>query len=218
MNLEKISAEERLDWAFNNLESEFILSSSFGAQSAVLLHMATQIKPDLKIILLDTQYLFTETYDFIKRLEKELNLNIYTYKAKEHKIIQEKKYGQLWNKGEEELMLYNHINKVEPMERAIKELKVKTWISGIRKDQSEERNQKNIIENKNNYKKFHPILDWNDKKIFEYLNENNLPYHPLWEKGYISIGDIHSTKSIYEVNDSSMLRFNGIKRECGLHL
>lgn len=218
MEFDILSAEERLNWIFKNLNSEFILSSSFGAQSAVLLHMAISIKPDLKVVLLDTQYLFPETYQFVEYLKKTLNINLHVYRDKENKEEQEYKYGQLWNKTEKELNFYNYINKIEPMERAIKELNVKTWISGIRKNQSETRKNKNFIEEKDGYKKVYPILDWNDKDIFNYLKKHNLPYHPLWEKGYISIGDTHSTKSINEISDLSMIRFNGIKRECGLHI
>jgi phosphoadenosine phosphosulfate reductase len=218
MKLELLTAEERIEWSLSKLEPNFILSSSFGSQSALLLHMALKISPNMKVILLDTQYLFPETYEFIKELQKNLNINLYIYKSKIDKEEQEKKYGILWNKGKKELELYNYLNKVEPMERAIKELNVKTWFSGIRKSQSDIRKEKNIIEDKNTYKKVYPILDWNNKKIHDYLKKNNLPYHPLWKKGYITIGDIHSTKSIHDVDNNSELRFNGINRECGLHL
>ena len=66
--------------------------------------------------------------------------------------------------------------------------------------------------------KVSPIADWSDKDVFEYLKRYDLPYHPLWHQGYISIGDTHTTQSVYEVEDESQVRFFGLKRECGLHL
>ena len=218
MKLQKLSAEERVKYVLNSFPKEIVLTSSFGAQSAVLLHMLLKQEPNLKVIFLDTQYLFPETYEFVEYLKNKLNINLYIYKSLQSKEEQEKKYGKLWLKGEEGLNKYNYLNKIEPMERAIEELNIKTWISGIRRNQSEIRNKKEFIEKKNNLIKVYPILDWNDKDIYFYLKKHNLPYHPLWHKGYISIGDIHSTKSINEVDNIKEIRFNGLKRECGLHL
>ena len=200
----------------NKIKSKnIIMTSSFGMQSAVLLHLIKQSnKRNIPIIFLDTQYLFQETYQFKKTLEKTLNLNIQTYKSSLSKIEQEIKYKKLWNT---DLNLYNEINKIEPMNRAIKEHNAEYWISGIRSNQSEIRKHKEIFEKKENYIKVHPLLHWNDKDIYDYLIKYNLPYHPLREKGYLSIGDWHSTKSIHEVNDISEIRFNGKQRECGLH-
>lgn len=218
MELKNLKAEERVKFILNNFKEEVVLTSSFGAQSAVLLHMLLNQNPNLKVIFLDTQYLFPETYKFVEDLKTQLNINLYTYKSKLSKEEQEKKYGKLWLQGVEGLNKYNYLNKIEPMERAIKELNVKTWISGIRKNQSKIRESKNFIELKNDITKVHPILDWTDKDVYLYLREHKLPYHPLWHKGYISIGDVHSTKSIHEVNNIEEIRFNGLKRECGLHL
>ena len=218
MKLQKLSAEERIEYILSNFSREIVLTSSFGAQSAVLLHMLLEKEPNLKVVFLDTQYLFPETYEFVDYLKNKLNINLYTYKSLDSKENQEKKYGKLWLQGEEGLNKYNYLNKIEPMERAIKELNIKTWISGIRRSQSEIRNKKDFVEKKDNLIKVYPILDWNDKDIYFYLKKHDLPYHPLWHKGYISIGDTHSTKSINEVDNIKEIRFNGLKRECGLHL
>lgn len=137
MELKNLKAEERVEFILNNFKEEIVLTSSFGAQSAVLLHMLLNQNPNLKVIFLDTQYLFPETYKFVEDLKTQLNINLYTYKSKLSKEEQEKKYGKLWLQGVEGLNKYNYLNKIEPMERAIKELGVKTWISGIRKNQSD---------------------------------------------------------------------------------
>ena len=207
-----------ISFILNNFEKEIVLTSSFGAQSAVLLHMLLNQNPNLKVVFLDTQYLFPETYQFVEDLKTKLNINLYTYKSLLSKQEQEKKYGKLWLQGKEGLDKYNYLNKIEPMERAIKELNIKTWVSGIRKNQSKNRESKNFTELKNEIMKAYPILDWTDKDVYLYLKKHNLPYHPLWHKGYISIGDVHSTKSINEVDNIEEIRFNGVQRECGLHL
>jgi phosphoadenosine phosphosulfate reductase len=201
----------------NNLKSNnIVMTSSFGMQSAVLIHLIQQSnKKHIPIIFLDTQYLFNETYYFLELLKNRFNLHIKTYQASITKIEQEKKYNKLW---ETNLSLYNNINKIEPMKRALSENNVEYWISGIRSSQSENRKNKILFEKKENYTKVHPLLDWTDQDIFLYLKKHNLPYHPLREKGYLSIGDWHSTKSIYEINDISEIRFNGKQRECGLHI
>lgn len=218
MDLKNLTAEDRVDFILNNFKKEIVLTSSFGAQSAVLLHMLLNQNPNLKVVFLDTQYLFPETYQFVEDLKIKLNINLYTYKSLLSKQEQEKKYGKLWLQGKEGLNKYNYLNKIEPMERAIKKLNIKTWISGIRKNQSKNRESKNFTELKNEIMKAYPILDWTDKDVYLYLKKHNLPYHPLWHKGYISIGDVHSTKSINEVDNIEEIRFNGVQRECGLHL
>ncbi|MCV5332629.1 phosphoadenosine phosphosulfate reductase family protein, partial [Escherichia coli] len=109
----------------------FAVSSSFGIQAAVMLHLVTQEKPDIPIILTDTGYLFAETYRFIDELTEKLNLNLKVYRAEQSAQWQEARYGKLWEQGVEGIEKYNKINKVEPMRRALKELNVGTWFSGL---------------------------------------------------------------------------------------
>jgi len=209
--------EEKSLEIINKLESEnIVMTSSFGMQSAVLLHLVKQSnKKDIPIILLDNQYLFKETYEFKNKLEDVLNLKVKTYSSVLSKKDQENKYDKLWISN---LDLYNELNKIAPMKKALIENNVEYWISGIRRTQSETRKSKEIFEKKESHTKVHPLLDWSDKDVYDYLKKYNLPYHPLREKGYISIGDWHSTKSIHEINDISEIRFDGKQRECGLHL
>ena len=114
MDLENLTAEKRVEFILNNFEKEIVLTSSFGAQSAVLLHMLLNQNPNLKVVFLDTQYLFPETYQFVNDLKNKLNINLYTYKSLLSKNEQEKKYGKLWLQGKEGLEKYNYINKIEP--------------------------------------------------------------------------------------------------------
>ena len=103
------------------------------------------------------------------------------------------------------------------MERALDTLNVGTWFAGLRRSQSQSRKQTPIVESSGERWKVHPIADWTDRDVYQYLQQHDLPYHPLWEKGYVSIGDVHTTRSLADVSNSDETRFFGLKRECGLH-
>ncbi len=128
--LESLSAPERVAWALEHLEGQCVLSSSFGVQAALMLHLVSQVKSDIPVILTDTGYLFAETYRFIDTLTARLNLDLRVYRAELSPAWQEARYGQLWEQGVEGISQYNQINKVEPMKRALRELKAGTWFSG----------------------------------------------------------------------------------------
>lgn len=215
--LEGLTAEQRIHWAIENLEGGFALSSSFGIQSAVMLHMLTQVKPDIPVILTDTGHLFPETYRFVDELTERLNLNLKVYRASESAAWQEARYGQEWLGDEASLDAYNRRNKVEPLERAFNDNQVNTWFSGIRRSQSDSRQDMQVLSRLRGRLKVHPIVDWSNKDVHEYLKKYDLPYHPLWEQGYVSVGDVHSSRPLELGMDEQDTRFNGIKRECGLH-
>jgi phosphoadenosine phosphosulfate reductase len=216
-SLAPLSPRARVEQAIEHLPGEYVLSSSFGAQAAVMLHLVNEVVPGIPVILIDTGYLFPETYRFIDELTVRLRLNLKTYRSDASPAWQESRYGKLWDKGLEGIEQYNRINKTEPMERALKELNAFTWFSGLRRAQSTTRANIAPVEYKRGRYKVHPIYDWTDRDVGAYLKKHGLPYHPLWEKGYLSIGDWHTTKSLAEVESVEELRFFGLKRECGLH-
>ncbi|GAA5132650.1 phosphoadenylyl-sulfate reductase [Thalassotalea piscium] len=215
--LEKESAVNRVEWAMENLPSQFVLSSSFGVQSAVMLHMLTQLDANIPVLLTDTGHLFPETYQFIDTLAERLKLNLHVFSAKESAAWQMAKYGEEWAKDDSALKAYNRRNKVEPLERGLDQLNAGTWFSGIRRQQSEYRESLPVVGILRGRFKVHPIIDWTNKDIHQYLTKHGLPYHPLWEKGYVSIGDVHSTRPLTLGMEESDTRFGGVQRECGLH-
>lgn len=215
--LEQLSAIERVTWALDNLPKAFVLSSSFGIQAAVCLHLITQQYPDIPVILTDTGYLFPETYQFIDTLTQQLQLNLKVYRAEISSSWQEARYGKLWLEGIDGIERYNQINKVEPMERALKTLQAQTWFAGLRRQQAKSREHLPVLSIAKGIFKFLPIVDWDNKKVYQYLKENDLPYHPLWEQGYLSVGDTHTTRKWEEGMSEEETRFFGLKRECGLH-
>ncbi len=215
--LERASASERLAWASEQFGVGLVLSSSFGAQAAVMLHLATQVQPDIPVIFVDTGYLFPETYEFAERLTKRLQVNLNVYCSKRSPAWQESIDGKRWEQGVEGIEAYNAENKVEPMNRALDELQATAWLAGLRRQQSASRKKLLVLALAKGRVKVHPIIDWTDKNVHDYLKANDLPYHPLWDQGYISIGDMHTTRRLEDGMSEEETRFFGLKRECGLH-
>jgi phosphoadenosine phosphosulfate reductase len=200
------------------LPAQQVVSSSFGIQSAVMLHLMTSIKADIPVILIDTGYLFAETYQFIDHLCERLDLNLQVYSAPLSNAWQEARNGRLWEEGKSGIGRYNQINKVEPMDRALQDLSVGTWFAGLRREQSSTRDKLSVLRLQQNRFKVHPLVDWNKRDIQHYLCQHNLPYHPLWEKGYQTVGDTHTSHPLEPGMSEEKTRFFGLVRECGLHV
>ncbi len=216
-SLAKMTVEERVAWALQKLPGAHVVSSSFGAQSAVMLHLMTSQQPDIPVVVIDTGYLFAETYRFIDELAEQLDLNLRVFRPEMSGAWQEARFGRRWEQGIDGIDAYNRDNKVAPMERALDSLHVGTWFAGIRRTQSQDRADCPFIESSGERWKVHPIADWGDRDVHRYLQRHRLPYHPLWEQGYVSIGDVHTTRSLADVSSLDETRFFGLKRECGLH-
>ena len=216
-DLEIASATERVRWAHETYGDQLVLTTSFGVQSAVMLHLVTMQIPEIPVIFVDTGYLFPSTYTFAASLTERLKLNLKTYTPLQTAAQQEALHGKLWEQGIDGIQRYNRINKVEPMNRAVQGLGAIAWLSGLRRSQSSSRGKRSVVEAQNKVTKIYPIIDWSDRDIYQYLTENSLPYHPLWDQGYVSIGDWHSTKKLDEGMTQEDTRFGGLKRECGLH-
>jgi len=215
--LEGCSAEQRVEWALGNGRQEHVLSSSFGAQSAVALHMLTAQKPDIPVVLVDTGYLFPETYRFADQLTERLKFNLHVYRPLVSRAWMEARHGRLWEQGVVGIDQYNNLRKVEPMRRALDQLSARTWFTGLRRSQSSSRRDTPIVELRNGRYKVSPLADWTDRDIWVYLKHHDLPYHPLWDEGYVSIGDFHTTSRWEPGMRAEDTRFFGLKRECGIH-
>ena len=216
-DLEKASTEDRIRWAVDKFGDGLVMTTSFGVQAAVMLHLVTRIVPKIPVIFIDTGYLFPETYRFAKELTEKLELNIKKYVPAMTAAEQEALHGKQWEQGVDGLKRYNLINKVEPMDRAVRELGATAWLAGLRRSQGSTRETLKVVQQQNKITKVHPILDWDNRKIYRYLTEHGLSYHPLWDQGYVSVGDWHSTTKLLDGMKEEDTRFGGLKRECGLH-
>ncbi|RXR08755.1 phosphoadenylyl-sulfate reductase [Pseudoxanthomonas composti] len=215
--LERRDAAGRVAWALQHGPGVAALSSSFGAQSAVALHLLTQQRPDIPVILIDTGYLFPETYRFADALTERLKLNLKVYRPQVSRAWMEARHGRLWEQGVEGIEQYNDLRKVEPMRRALNELQVGTWFTGLRRSQASSRAHTPILQLREGRWKISPLADWSDRDVWVYLKQHGLPYHPLWEEGYVSIGDVHTTRRWEPGMREEDTRFFGLKRECGIH-
>jgi len=211
------SAEQRVEWALESLSGGHALSSSFGAQAAVSLHLLSTRKPDIPVVLIDTGYMFPETYRFVDELGERLALNLHVYRPRISRAWMEARHGHLWEQGVEGITRYNQLRKVEPMQRALRELGIRTWFAGLRRKQSESRAATDFLELRDGRWKVHPLADWSDRDVWAYLQKHDLPYNPLWHEGYVSIGDTHSTQRWQPGMREEDTRFAGLVRECGIH-
>ncbi|NJN57997.1 MAG: phosphoadenosine phosphosulfate reductase [Leptolyngbyaceae cyanobacterium SL_5_9] len=214
------NATQIVQWAVETFDSGLAMTTSFGIHSAVMLHMVTRIVPDIPVIWIDTGYLPSKTYLFAEQLSDRLNLNLKVYQSTLSPARMEALYGRLWDQKEvESLNLYDQLRKVEPMQRALSELKVTAWLAGLRSNQTDHRKTLDYVNLQGSIYKVLPILRWNSKQVYDYLQAYDLPYHPLFDEGYVTVGDWHSSRPLTAADENERdTRFNGLKQECGIHL
>jgi phosphoadenosine phosphosulfate reductase len=216
---DRTSAADIVKWSVNTFGEGLAMSTSFGIHSAVMLHMVTQVSPEIPVIWVDTGYLPASTYVFAEELTQRLNLNLKIYQSPISPARMEATLGRLWAQDVEAFNRYDHIRKVEPMQRALQELKVTAWIAGLRKNQTDHRKTLLPVTLQGDIYKISPILNWSSKAVYDYLIANDLPYHPLFDEGYVTVGDWHSSRPLTALDeDERDTRFNGMKQECGIHL
>ena len=218
--LHDMDATALVAWSVNTFGDHLVMSTSFGIQSAVMLHLVTQVMPTIPVIWGDTGYLPAETYRFADELTRRRNLNLRVYQSAISPARMEALHGRLWDQDTvEALNRYDHMRKVEPMQRALKELGAKAWLAGLRANQTSHRQTLGRIAQQNNIYKLHPILSWHSRDVYQYLTTHDLPYHPLFDQGYVTVGDWHSSRPLTASDsDERDTRFKGLKQECGLHL
>ncbi len=222
LEIEKLSEEfesrapqEIIAWAVDAFWPQVALSSSFQTQSVPLLHMVSQAERDILVYFLDTGYHFWETLIFREKLASEWKLNVLDlYRDTRWDVFAR---GQVRTLPLEDPNLCCFIHKVQPMQRGIKDMLA--WISGIRRDQTAVRAKAKILElQEDGLLKINPLLNWTKADVKRYMEEHNLPSHPLLEKGYRSVGCSPCTVAIGLNDDERAGRWQGRgKTECGLH-
>ena len=206
-----------LKWSYEQYGEEIVYACSFGIEGIVLVDLISKVKPDATIVFLDTDVHFKETYETIDRVkEKYPQLNIIMKKPKLTLEEQAAEYGdKLWETNPNQCC---QIRKLIPLNEVLSDSKA--WISGLRHEQSETRKHVQFI---NRDDKFHsikicPLIHWTWKDVWRYVTKHDLPYNPLHDQGYPSIGCSHCTKPAFDMNDLRSGRWQGTgKTECGLH-
>ncbi|MFZ6030248.1 MAG: phosphoadenylyl-sulfate reductase [Chloroflexota bacterium] len=207
--------QDILRWAIDQFWPDIALSSSFQTQSIPLLHMIVRIRPEIRIFFLDTGFHFWDTLLFREQMAYEWQLNVIDLRRDARWDVFSRQYGRSLPREDPDLCCY--INKVQPMQKAMHGLH--GWISGIRRDQTRDRAHAQILElQKDGLVKINPLLNWSGKDIQEYMEVHKLPQHPLFAKGYRSIGCAPCTAPIQANQDERAGRWIGRgKTECGLH-
>jgi phosphoadenosine phosphosulfate reductase len=214
------ATKAQVAWADRVFRHRLIVSTSFGIQSAVILHLVSRMLPEIPVVFVDTGYLVPETYRYAEELTGLLRLNLRRYTGLLTPAEMETQRGKLW---ETDLDEYHRIRKVEPMRRAIGELEAHAWIAGLRADQTTFRATLDPVTFQDGIFKVHPILRWRSQDVYYYMEHYKLPQHPLWEKGYTRVGDWHTSSAAGAgadptgVDGDKSARFDGRAEECGLH-
>ncbi len=210
------STENIVRWAVGEFTPHIAMSTSFGAESAVLLHLVTQIYPAIPVLFTNTGFHFKETLEHRDKLVKQLNLNLRELKSEIPTEEFLAKNGKLYERDPDACCA---VNKIAPFEKGLKDYQA--WITGIRRSQADTRKSSHFVENyRDSLVKVNPLLNWNGKMFWDYAKKFDLPYHPLWEKGYMSIGCSPEccTRPVQAGEDPRAGRWSGKdKIECGIH-
>lgn len=217
--LESLSAEAFLEWAAARFGAGLATTTSFGIQSAVTLHLVSRVLPNAPVVWVDTGYLPAETHRYAEALTRRLGLNLRVYRADLAPPDMEARFGKLWETGHvEDLDLYDWVRKVEPLRRALEDLRPTGWVTGLRADQTDFRRTLGRVSFDGERHKLAPILSWTARDVYRYMERHGLPQHPLWERGYTTVGDAHSSRPLSPGDASDRAtRFGGLKQECGIH-
>ena len=214
-DFEEKSPQEVLRWAIDLFSPDIALACSFGSDDMALVDMIATINPKTKIFYLDTDVLFKETYALIDTTAERYGMRAVAYRG----ITlgqQAREHGEaLWSRNPD---LCCNLRKVQPLLEALKGLRA--WITGIRRDQSPTRATTGVVEwdRKFGLVKLNPLARWTDQMVWDYIRAHKVPFNPLHEQGYPSIGCTHCTSQVKPGEDPRSGRWKGFnKTECGLH-
>lgn len=203
-----------IEWAVKTVGAERLaVATSFGVSGMVNLHMLADIAPGVPVIFVDTLYHFDETLEFARRVADHYGLDVRVYRPAESREEFERLHGdRLW---ERDLDAFHRLTKVEPMERAL--TGVAGWITGRRRDQSPTRAHLPQVELGHRVK-VNPLAAWTREDVWSFIRRHDVPYNPLHDRGYASIGDEPLTTPTHAGEDERAGRWRGQDRlECGLH-
>ena len=208
--------EQVLAWAFSAYGEDIALATGMGVEGMALLDMAHRINPNLKVFTGDTEFLFPETYDLIERVESRYGITIERLYSDLTPHDQERTYGKaLWASDPDQCC---NLRKVEPLRRKLATLDA--WVTAIRRDQTSARAAIRKIDWDQKFEllKISPLADWTREQVWSYVLENNVPYNPLHDRNFPSIGCTHCTRAVLPGEDQRAGRWSGSgKVECGLH-
>ena len=218
----ELKPEDILSFLAGRYTGEVVFSTSMGAEDQVITHMLAQISGDTQIFTLDTGRLFYETYELIEKTNKRYGIRIRIMFPDTERVEQmvNSKGINLFYRSIENRKLCCNIRKIEPLRRALKGNKI--WITGLRREQSPTRKEIGFAQwdDTNGIIKVNPLLEWSEDQVWDYINTHNVPYNPLHDKGYPSLGCQPCTRAVMPGEDIRAGRWwweQPETRECGLH-
>ena len=213
---ETYKAADLVSFALERFSPSIAIASSFGAEDVVLIHLAAQARRDFRVFTLDTDFLFRETYALIDDIEHRYKIKVERTRPRFSPTEQAAAFGEaLWSRQPDQCC---NLRKVEPLTQKLSELEA--WITGIRRDQAPTRANARKLEwdAKFGLTKFNPLADWKWDEVWEFIRSHNIPYNPLHNQGYPSIGCTYCTRPVKAGEDPRAGRWSGFtKTECGLH-
>jgi phosphoadenosine phosphosulfate reductase len=215
--MEERSAEEVLGWAADRFAGRIVLTCSWQMQSSVLVDMLDRIGAEVRIVELDTGLLFPETYETRDRLVERYGIAVERIEPEQTVAEQARSEGdELWRRDPDRCC---SLRKVAPLQRALAGMDA--WITGIRRVQSPGRltARKVDLDERRGVVKIQPLVDWSDEDVIGYLYAHDVPYNPLHDRGFPSVGCVPCTRAVREGEDRRAGRWaSSGKTECGLHL
>jgi phosphoadenosine phosphosulfate reductase len=204
--------EEILRFAFAQFP-KIAISTAFGPEGCALTAMSVSLKPDIKIFTIDTDFLFPESIELRRRFEEKYGITVEVLKGEVSIEEQNRRFGpRLFEISTDQCCA---LRKVEPTGRALKGLDA--WIAGLRRDQAKTRAGIDILEQYDGLVKVNPLANWTRKDTWKYLLDHEVPYNPLLDRGYKSIGCWPCTQPVAADADERAGRWGGQKAECGIH-
>ncbi len=203
-----------LAWIADSVrEDRAILSSTFGVGGTILIHLLSEVGIRLPIVFIDTLYHFPETLEHAERMRERYDLDLRVHRPAPSREAFEAVHGpRLWERDPE---LYHRLTKQDPMRKALQAKEA--WITGRRRDQSPSRANLQVLE-RGTWLKVNPLAGWTRERAWDFVRRHELPYHPLHDRGYPSVGDAPLTTPVNPGEHERAGRWRGSERlECGLH-
>ncbi len=214
--LQQKDAHDILAWSVEQYHPRLVMATAFGPEGCCIISMLAAIEPTVRIINLDTGYQFPETLELRERLMARYGVQIELVRPQESVEEMEARFGgPIYHVRPDECC---RLRKIEPLRKAL--VGMEAWISGIRRDQTPDRARARVVEwdAKFGLMKVNPLLNWTKSDVWRYIQENHVPYNPLHDRGYPSIGCMPCTRPVAAGQHERAGRWTGFaKLECGLH-
>jgi phosphoadenosine phosphosulfate reductase len=218
--LSTATPEDVLRWAVEAFHPRLLMATAFGAEGCAIMHMLAEIQPAVTLINLDTGYQFPETLELRERIQKRYALDVVLIRPELDVPDYEREHGgPLYTHRPDQCC---HDRKVLPLAKAMKHYDPLAWISAIRKDQTQNRaTNANVVQWDAKFQvvKVNPLLHWTKSDVWKFITDHDVPYNPLHDQNYPSIGCWPCTRAIQQGEDDRAGRWAGnVKKECGLHV